>query len=450
MPPTEWPTFAFEDRGIIYDDPDLLHDDYNKLVDYMTVSGETAVPLWVFRSLCESYARLMQRVSKGSDVEYLSAQNADFKERRADKILKIEENELTTHGAMAISGSKETVCQDSAMQEHSDPGTGSSHIKTHNLNPKHPSTEMIDVYEVLMSNISTTSMDLSNVPAMLQVAEELINSNKLAQSSSQASDHILYLRWKKKRKLGGGTASVCIGFTTLELASRAVMDGIRWAEKSHPCVPFATGYKQKYCTNCLEYGHVHRQCERSQRCSKCGLEHLKKDCQSSGKKCPTCGGAHFPGSPKCPRSVIEIRKAGLWPLRTRVVNTLIVLGNLETCELHGRTTSQSQAQSDIQQHPDVRSSSTVFSEGTENLPNPLDPEEVIEHLDRIRALVIAGGPTPTISETSARNKRKALAPVHHVSANSLRETPKRLKREGDKIKQEEEEAALALYERAYI
>ena len=180
MPPTEWPTFAFEDREITYDNPVLLHDDYNKVLDYMRVSGETAVPLWVFRSLCESFARLMQRVSRRSDMEYLSAQNADAKERRAEKVLKIEENDLMTHGAMAIAGWKESVCQDSAMQEHSDPGSGSSLIKTHNLNPKHPSTEMIDVYEVLMSNVNTTSMDLSNVPAMLQVAEELINSNKLA------------------------------------------------------------------------------------------------------------------------------------------------------------------------------------------------------------------------------------------------------------------------------
>lgn len=446
IPPSDWPVFAFENRERTYN-VDLLQDDYLRVLEYMRSSGKRAVPLWVFRSLCESYARLMETVSRGSNEEYFSAQDADMQARLDEEVGRIQENDFMTHGAMAIGEATEMVSRN-PVQGHSYPDRANTHDNTNNEISKRQSTCMVDVYEVLMSNIEITSMDLSDRPAMLEMVQMLINSNKLAQPSSHGSDHILYIRWHKRRLDRSKASSVCIGFTGLELASNAVKKGLKWAGKSHSCTPIATGHKLKYCMKCLGYGHRPSRCPNRQRCSKCGSEHPKKICQSTYKECINCGGSsHKPGSTKCPRLMTAMMKAGCWPSRATVVNVSVPVGNVGTCELQGRPALQPQ-QFNLQQHP-ASPSTPTDTKGTEYLPDPSDSKKIIEHLDRLRALVIASRPTPSISEEPTRSKRKTQAPFDHVSEYSLRATPKRLKREEDIIKQEEQEDSLAQWERLY-
>lgn len=377
----------------------------------------------MFRSLCESYARLMETVSRGSNEEYFSAQGADLQARLDEGVGRIQENDFMTHGAMAIGEATEMVPRNPG-QVQSYPDGANAHDNTNYEISKRPSTNTVDVYEVVMNNIEITSMDLSNRPAMLEVVQMLINSNKLAQSSSQGSDHILYIRWHKRRVGKNNTASsVCMGFTGLELASNAVKNGLTWAGKWHSCTP-KTGHKLNYCTKCLGYGHPCNKCPNRQRCSKCGSEHSKNICQSTCKKCINCGGSHKPGNRKCPQFTTAVMKSGFWPSRARVVNASVPVG---TYELQGRTAFQPQPQSNLQQHP-ASPSTPMDTKGTEYLPDPSDSKEVIEHLDRLRALVIASRPTPSSFEPT-QSKRKTQAPADHVSGYSLRASPKRLKRE---------------------
>lgn len=448
IPPSDWPVFAFENRERTYN-VDLLQDDYLRVLEYMRSSGKRAVPLWVFRSLCESYARLMETVSRGFNEKYISAQDKDLQARLDEEVGRIQENDFMTHGTMTISEVTEMVSRNPGVQGLSYPDRANTYDNTNDEISKRPSIYMVDVYEVLMSNIKITDMDLSDRPAMLEVVQMLINSNKLAQPSSQGSDHILYIRWHKRRVGRNKASSVSIGFTGLELASNAVKKGLKWAGKSHSCTPIATGHKLKYCMKCLGYGHRFGKCPNRERCSKCGSEHSKKICQSTYKKCINCGGSsHKPGSTKCPQLMTAMMKAGFWPSRARVVNASAPVGNMGTCELQGRTAFQPQPQFNLQQHP-ASPSTPMDTKGIEYLPDPSDSKKILEHLDRLRALVIASRPTPSISEEPTRSKRKTQVPLDHVSGYSLRATPKRLKGEEDIIKQEEQEDSLAQWERLY-
>lgn len=444
-PKTDWPTFGFQNHELIYDNVDFLQDDYLKLLDHMRITGETTVPLWVFRSLYESFARFMRRVSRGSEEEDYSAQDTDLEKSLAEEEGEIREN--TDHamdGAQAaVVEVKKTEFQDSGMQKHPDPDSASTHDNTDREYSKDSSTCTVDVYEVMMGSVKIGSMDLSNRLAMLQVAQELINHNKLAQPSSRTTNHIVYLRWHKNNVENKVAANVCIGFTSLELASKAIQDGIQWAGIVHSCTPFATGYKLSYCSQCLGYGHPKRQCKINQRCTKCGLEHSRQYCRISGKKCGSCGGAHNPGSPKCPQLIQEMMRAGFWPLKASIVNAST---SVEDKELQDRTMFQPQPQSDLQQRPPSQPAPTDVSQGTDTLPDPSDPKKIIEHLDRLRALVLANGPIPPIAKEPKRNKRKAQLPVSGFSEDSVGAIPKRVKTEEVEIKQE---AALAHWERLY-
>lgn len=447
-PKTDWPTFGFQNRELIYDNVDFLQDDYLKLLDHMRITGETTVPLWVFRSLYESFARFMRRVSKGSEEEDCSVQDTDLEKSLAEEEGEIQENnDHAMDGEVAaVDEVKETEIQDSGKQKHPDPDSANTHDNTDNEYLKHSRTCTVDVYEVMMGSVKIETMDLSNRLAMLGVAQDLINYNKLAQPSSHTTNHIVYLRWHKNKVENKVAANVCIGFTSLELASNAIRNGIQWAGLSHSCTPFATGHKLSYCSQCLGYGHAKRLCKLKQRCTKCGLEHSRQYCRTAGKTCGSCGGAHNPGSPKCPLLIKEMMKAGFWPLKASIVNGSTPVEDKGSRELQDKTMFQLQPQSDLQQRPPSQSAPTDLSQGTETLPDPSDPTKIIEHLDRLRALVLANGPIPPIAKEPKRNKRKAQLPVRGVSGDPFGAIPKRLKREEAEIKQEE---AIAQWERLY-
>lgn len=442
-PETNWPTFGFQNRELIYDDVDFLQDDYLKLLDHMRTTGETTVPLWVFRSLYESFAHFMRRASRGSEEKDCSAQDTDLEKSLAEEEGEIQENNHAMDGARAaVVESKETEVQDSGAQKRPDPDGASTHDITDNECLKQSSAGTVDVYEVMMGSVKIGSMDLSNRLAMLQVAHELINHNKLAQPSSHITNHIVYLRWHKNNVENKVAANVCIGFTSLELASKAIQKGIQWAGIVHSCTPFATGYKLSYCSQCLGYGHPRRLCKTKQRCTRCGLEHSRQYCRVVGKKCGSCGGAHSPGSPKCPLLIKEMIKSGFWPLKASIVNAST---SVEDQELQDKIRFQPQSQPDFHQRPPSLPAPSDLPRGTETLPDPSDPKKIIEHLDRLRALVLANGPTPPVAKEPKLNKRKAQLPLRDVSGDSF-EIPKRLKREEVEIKQEE---GLAHWERLY-
>ena len=174
-PPTNEPAFAFDDGEILYDRIDALQDDYFELLHHMRINGETMVPLWVFRSFCESYARSLQKVSKGSEEDDGSAQDSNLMESRDREDEEIQENDLMKHGALAVGVTQEPVSRYSGTQEHSDPDRTITHGHTDPKNPKHSSTYVANAYEVMMTGVPTTSMDLSNRNAVLRVAQELIN-----------------------------------------------------------------------------------------------------------------------------------------------------------------------------------------------------------------------------------------------------------------------------------
>lgn len=445
MPSTNWPQFAFQNRKIVYDKIDFLEDDYLKLLDHMKTNGETAVPLWLFRSLCESFARFMRRVS-GEPDENSSAKDTHLEESLKYEDGEIQENSITTLEALAVNEAKETPSQDSGMQEHSDLDTAKTHKNIDNGNTKDSSTDMVDVYEVRMTNVRSTSMDLSSRPSTLRVAQELINSNRFAGSTS---NDILYLRWDK-RDPAKTLSNLSIGFTRLEMAKAAIEHGMKWAEVSHACVPFAKGHKLQYCSNCFLHGHSQKQCKSAHRCSKCGSEHSKLTCLFPGKKCTACGGPHNSASTKCPQLLIEMSKAGFWPLRVRVTDASNLVVDKDTSENRGRSMSQSKPQSDPQQRSTVQSAPRNTSQGAREPSDPLDPKKMIEHLDRLRALVLSSKPTvPSSAKEPTRAKRKAESPVRHVYGNSKREPPKRPRREEAHIKQERKDDVLAQWERLY-
>lgn len=447
MPPTNERTFALENGDIIYENIELLQDDYLQLLDHMRITGETAVPLWVFRSFCESYARFMPRVSGSSDKEYSSAQDTDLKGSLDEEGREIQDNGLMMHGgALAVDEANEMLSRSSGMQDYSDPDRANTRDYMDDRNPIDSSTYMVDAYEVIMRNVRFTTMDLSNRHAMLQVAEYLITSNGLAPPYSLTTNYILYLRWHQGDKPYKKRAHVCIGFTSLELATKAVKSGIRWAGKSHRCEPFATGRTLRHCPRCFSFDHFQSQCKKNQRCPRCSSEHspAQKKCRAP-QKCTQCGGTHNSDDPKCPRLSIEMRKAGFWPLRTKVVNSSTP--PVKKCK--AKTKVQPKAQTNFQQPPASLSLPTDLSKETEHFPDPSDPKKIIEHLDRLRTLVMASRPTPSIAKA---HKRKAQAPDHRISEDSLEAVPKRLKREEVKIKQEEQEEqedALAQWERLY-
>lgn len=448
VPPTSERTFALENGDIIYDNIELLQDDYLKLLDHMRITGETAVPLWVFRSFCESYARFMRKVLGSSDKEYSSPQNTDLKGSLDDEGRKIQDNGLMMQGALAVGEAKETVSRNSGMQEHSDPDRANTGDHTDDGNPKDSNTDMVDAYEVIMRNVKLTTMDLSNRHAMLQVAEYLITSNGLAPPYPLTTNYILYLRWHQGDVPHRKRSDVCIGFTSLELATKAVNDDIQWAGKSHRCAPFATGRTLRHCSRCFSFDHFKSQCKMNQRCQRCGSEHhpAQRKCRAP-QKCISCGGTHNTNDPKCPRLSIEMRKAGLWPLRAKVVNASAP--PVWVKKTRARKKVKPQPQTKFRQSPASLSLPTDTFEETDNFPDPSDPKKIIEHLDRLRNLVIASRPTPSIAKA---HKRKAQAPDHRISEDSLRAVPKRLKREEVKIKQEEQEEqedALAQWERLY-
>lgn len=124
-----------------------------------------------------------------------------------------------------------------------------------------------------------------------------------------------------------------------------------------------------------------------------------------------------------------MKKAGFWPLKVEVVNASFPFrppfGDKDNSGFQGRTNFQPQHQSDAP---------TGISSATEHFPDPSDPKKVVEHLDRLRALVLANNPT---AGAPTQNKRKAQAPIHRVGEDFPTEIPKRLKREEVQIKQED-------------
>ncbi|MCJ1424201.1 hypothetical protein MMC29_002088 [Sticta canariensis] len=495
-PPTNEPAFAFDNGEILYDRIDALQDDYFELLHHMRINGETVVPLWVFRSFCESYARFLQKVSKGSEEDAHSAQDSNLTESRDREDEEIQENGLMKHGALAVGETKEPLPRDSGMQEHFDPVKAKAYhnfenkkskhdedIQVNDLmmhgalavdvtqepvsrysgmqersdpdrtitqghtgakHPKHSSTYFADAYEVLMSGVPTTSMDLSNRNAVLRVAQELINCNGLAEPSSPTTDNILYVCWQNSKRKVGSFAPVCIGFTRVELVQRAVNDGIQWAGKRRTCIPWAIGHRLHQCVNCLRFGHSIRECTNKRRCPDCGLEHLGKRCQSTTPRtCLFCSGPHTTRSSRCPQRIHEMSKAGFWPIRVKVLNATFPFRDKGSSGLQGRTEFQPPNQSDIP---------TGTSEATENFPDPTNPKKIIKYLDRLRVPVLASRPTLSTTETPMQNKRKARAPVDRASRDCLTESSKRLKREEVQIKQEaqeEQENLLAQWERLY-
>lgn len=456
MASTELSHFASKNPGMIYPNIDVLQDDYLRLLDHMRTTGETAVPLPVFRSFCESYAQFMRTASTGSNEEYSSAQGKDLEGILDDEDGEIpEEGEINTDGeilandlmmqrALAVDEAKETPSQTSAMQEHSDP----DEAITHNSFENHSSTHVVDKYEVVMCGVRVFSMDLSNPQAKLQVAQELIRSNDMAHLSSQTTDQILYLHWVKQNLKNKEKSSVCIGFTRLELANKAFNEGIQWAGEHHNCAPRARAHKLKYCINCLSYDHRQPQCKNTQRCSRCGSEHSRQQCTSTDRKCATCGGNHTSQSPKCPQYVIQLMKAGLWPSRAKVVKRSASKTDKAIAKLEQRNTIQSQSQPDVHQSPASQSTLNDISMEIDVLPNPSDSKRILEHLDRLRTLVLASSPALSTSTAHRRKKRKARAPIDPVSTDSIEANPKRLKEEVA-IKQEKQENELAQREQLY-
>lgn len=444
-PPTNAPTSAF-DGEIIYENVGVLQDDYRKLLHHMSINGETVVPLWVFRSFCESYARFLP---KGSDEKPSSAQISQWMESLEDG--EVQENGSIIHGALAVGETKGKVSRDSGIQENSDPDKAhaydnfdykkskqdgniqvndlikhearaigdarkaisqysgmqedseNTNAHTGNEDSNRSETYMADVYEVIMSSVRVSTMDLSSRDAMLLVAQTLLNSNRMAQPSSQTADHILYVRWRNPKQQTKKMSGVCIGFARLELAQMAISGGLQWAGIFHNCSPWATGYKQVHCAHCFRFGHSHPACKNNQLCPKCGLQHPRKECKYTGRTtCVNCGGPHKTGSSKCPSRIHDIIKEGFWPLKVKVLNAG---GQREIIQPQPQHLSEA-----------PRDIAKATEHGPEPCPEPSDPNTILilEHLDRLKALVLANNPTAKIAKRKASASDSGEPPLQRV------------------------------------
>lgn len=118
------------------------------------------------------------------------------------------------------------------------------------------------------------------------------------------------LRWQKNpeyRNAGQTTANLLVRFTSIEMANKAVKDGLYIMGKRSTCeLPRPEPFR---CNNCQQYGHIAAECKNTIACGYCAKAHRQHDCPS--KSDPTkfqCTNCKSPNHTAWDRSCPEFTK----------------------------------------------------------------------------------------------------------------------------------------------
>lgn len=158
----------------------------------------------------------------------------------------------------------------------------------------------LGTYTVIMHNLETETMDLSDEVMRTRTIEELVGYNASAMQYLSRPDDIPLIRWT----MGGKNIhKVKIGSVTMDLATAAqanevMIRGLLWKGQRRYCVKHGPRRKLVQCNKCQAFGHTAVDCSSPPRCSACAKGHRSKHCplglnaSPKGLKCALCGGGH--------------------------------------------------------------------------------------------------------------------------------------------------------------
>ena len=230
----------------------------------------------------------------------------------------------------------------------------------------------------------------------------------------------------------------------------------KWKLKCQIYSPGTQWHQQ--CSYCQAHNHTAQECESKPTCGSCGYKHLTKYCTSAKLRCANCHGEHGALSKTCPRwleaekkaqrsyrfpnkddSAIQARTAAKSPVT--VTSRLLALPFIEN-QKSEKTLNKSPQTALLSSNPPQTARKHVVQPTASVNPDHDDtsstnaPSAVLQTVDAFRAFVLAC--ENSHRQSTAQKKRKMQEPEHvheYMMSGALQVD----RREGKRVKREEEE-----------